>query len=151
MILERLFVIFRISPFGNPKIRAVKKEQKAYMWDWSLVEEPGTRYENFVASQLLKYCDYLEDAEGRRMELRYLRDTDKREVDFVVVQNGTPLFGVECKINEQKVSNVIAYYANRLPIPQFYQVHLGKKDYEHATLPVRVCPFEAFVKECRLP
>jgi predicted AAA+ superfamily ATPase len=151
MILERLFVIFRISPFGNPKIRAVKKEQKAYLWDWSLVEEPGLRFENFVASQLLKYCDYLEDAEGRRMELRYLRDTDKREVDFVVIQNGKPLFAVECKLKDQPISSAIIYYVNRLSIPKFYQVHLGERDYEHAALPVRVCPFEAFVKECGLP
>lgn len=151
IILERLFVIFRISPFGSPKIRAVKKEQKAYLWDWSLVAEPGLRFENFVASQLLKYCDYLEDAEGHHMELRYLRDTDKREVDFVVIQNGKPLFAVECKLKDQPANSAIVYYVNRLSIPKFYQIHLGEKDYEHATLPVRVCPFEVFVKECRLP
>ena len=33
----------------------VKKEQKLYLWDWSIVPDLGPRFENFVASQLLKY------------------------------------------------------------------------------------------------
>ena len=53
-ILERMYVCFRISPFGAPRIRAVKKEQKLYMSDWSQVRTPGERFENFVACQLLK-------------------------------------------------------------------------------------------------
>jgi predicted AAA+ superfamily ATPase len=31
--LERLYAIFRLSPFGAPRIRAVKKEQKHYQFD----------------------------------------------------------------------------------------------------------------------
>lgn len=49
LILERLFVVFRIYPYGAPKIRAVKKEAKHYMWDWSMVVDPGARFENMVA------------------------------------------------------------------------------------------------------
>ena len=30
-ILDHLYVSFRISPFGSPKIRAVIKEQKLYL------------------------------------------------------------------------------------------------------------------------
>jgi predicted AAA+ superfamily ATPase len=49
-ILERLYAIYRLSPFGAPRIRAVKKEQKHYHWDWSLVQEPLLRFENLVAA-----------------------------------------------------------------------------------------------------
>src|SRR5439155_8908666 len=49
-ILERLYFCFRIPPFGGHRIRAVKKEQKLYLWDWSQVREPGPRFENLVAS-----------------------------------------------------------------------------------------------------
>jgi hypothetical protein len=62
---------YNIPPFGAPQIRAVKKEMKAYMWDWSVIAD-----------------------EGHRMELRYIRDTDKREVDFVVIKDGKPLYAV---------------------------------------------------------
>lgn len=149
-ILERLFVLFRIPPFGAPKIRAVKKENKAYVWDWSLVEEKGPRFENMVASHLLKYCNFMEDAEGFPMELRYIRDTDKREVDFVVLKEKKPLFAVECHINQTTINPSLFYYCQRLNIPRFYQVHLGVKDYEHATFPIRVLPFSKFVKELSL-
>ena len=90
-ILERLYVVFRIPSYGSPKIRAVKKEQKLYLWDWSQVPDPGARFENMVASHLLKYCHFLEDTEGYTTDLRYLRDTDKREVDFVVLKEKKPL------------------------------------------------------------
>lgn len=33
--LERLYGLFRIAPVGPPKIRAVRKEQKLYFWDWT--------------------------------------------------------------------------------------------------------------------
>jgi len=44
----------------------------------------------------------MEDTEGFSMELRFLRDTDKREVDFVVLKDGTPEFAVECKTGEKR-------------------------------------------------
>ena len=40
-VLERLYSLFRLPPFGNPRIRAVKKEQKHYQFDWSLVPVDG--------------------------------------------------------------------------------------------------------------
>ncbi|HSF19972.1 MAG TPA: DUF4143 domain-containing protein [Vicinamibacteria bacterium] len=100
-ILGNMYVCFRISPYGAQKVRAVKKERKLYLWDWSSVEDQGPRFENLVASQLLKYCHWIEDTEGHSMELRYLRDTDKREVDFVVLREREPVFAVECKSGEK--------------------------------------------------
>ena len=100
-ILEHLYVSFRIAPYGSPKVRAVKKQSKLYLWDWSGIDEHGPRFENLVASQLLKYCHWVEDVDGHAMELRYLRDTDKREVDFVVLKNRKPAFAVECKSGER--------------------------------------------------
>jgi len=43
-IFERLYAIFRLSPFGAARIRAVKKEQKHYHFDWSLVPEDAPRF-----------------------------------------------------------------------------------------------------------
>lgn len=150
-ILERLFVLFRILPFGSPKIRAVKKEAKAYLWDWSSVPDIGCRFENLVASHLLKYCHLMENTKGYPMELRYIRDTDKREVDFVVMKGGHPLFAVECKASDTSVPPALPYFAERLAIPEFYLVHMGEKAYEHATLPIKVLPFCSFVRGLDLP
>ena len=100
-ILENLYVCFRIPPFGAPRIRAVKKENKLYLWTGHRRRPPAKRFENLVACHLLKYCHHLEDTEGYRMELRFVRDTDRREVDFVVIRDGGPLFAVECKSGEK--------------------------------------------------
>lgn len=150
-MLDRLYVCFRIAPFGSARIRAVRKEQKLYFWDWSEVPDDGPRFENLVASQLLKYCHWLEDTEGYRMELRFLRDTDKREVDFVVLKDGKPEFAVECKTGEKSPSHAARYFRQRTSIPRFYQVHRGQKDYGHHETGIRVLPFTTFCRELKLP
>lgn len=148
-ILERLYFCFRIMPFGAPRIKAVKKEKKLFLWDWSTVESPGPRFENMVASHLLKYCHFLEDTQGDRVELRFLRDVDKHEIDFVVLKNRKPLFAVECKTGERNLSPHIGYFKPRTDIPLFYQVHLGKKAYEPEA-GVRVLPFADFCTDAGL-
>jgi len=148
-ILENLYVCFRISPLGAPRIRAVKKERKLYLWDWSAVPDPGARLENLVASHLLKLCHFREDTEGHRMELRFLRDTDAREVDFVVLQDRKPLFAVEVKTAERSVSPAVRYFKQRTGIPRWYQVHLGGKDI--LTEGVRVLPLATLCREIGIP
>ena len=148
-ILENLYVCFRIPPFGAPRIRAVKKENKLYLWDWSQVPGSGERFENLVACHLLKFCHWLEDTQGYRMELRFIRDTDRREVDFVVLRDGEPLFAVECKSGERSPSPAIDYFRQRTPIVDFYQVHLGERDFISSG--TRVLPFRTFCGELGLP
>jgi predicted AAA+ superfamily ATPase len=148
-VLSSLYYSYQIPPFGSPKIRAVKKEQKLYMWDWSQIEDPGIRFENLVASHLLKYCHYLEDTEGFRMELRFIRDTDKREIDFVVLKEKKPLFAVECKTGEKHVSPHLFYFKDRTKIPHFYQVHLGTR-HQQVHDQISLMPFEDFCKSIGL-
>ena len=150
-ILERLYVCYRIAPFVGRKIRAVKKEKKLFLWDWSQVADMGHRFENLVASQLLKYCHFQENSEGHRMELRFLRDIDKREIDFVVLQKNKPLFAVEVKTGERALSPHISYFSKRTDIPFFYQVHTGGLDRIYPSERARVLPFVNFCRELRMP
>ena len=149
-ILDNIYYSYRILPYGAPRIRAVKKEQKLYLWDWSVIEDVAFRFENMVASHLLKYCHFLEDTEGFKMELRFLRDTDKREIDFVVIKNKKALFAVECKTGEKQISPHINYFKERTGIPKFYQVHLGSKHVEYDKKTVML-PFWKFCFEKKLP
>ena len=145
-ILENLYFCFRIAPYGLPTLRTAKKEKKLYMWDWSVCGEPAAKFENIVASHLLKKCHAIEDAEGDKMELKFIRDSMGRELDFVVVKNNKPLFAVECKTGEQGLSRNISYFAERSNIPHFYQVHLGNKDYEISEFKARVLPFTTLAR-----
>ncbi len=148
-ILESLYFCFRVPPFGAAKVRAVKKERKLYLWDWSAIENEGARFENLVASQLLKYCHLVEDTEGHAMELRFLRDSVGREVDFVVLKKRKPLFAVECKLGERQVSKSVDYFAERTGIPRFYQVHLDDAHYERGN--ITMIPFEKLCEQLKLP
>lgn len=150
-ILQILYVCYRISPLVKSKVRAVKKEQKLYLWDWAQIEEAGKRFENMVAGQLLKYCHFVEDTEGYKMELKYLRDRDGREVDFVVLRENKPLFAVESKLYETTLSKHIKYFKERTNIPEFYQVHIGKKDYGSARKEGRSLPFWKFCQIKQMP
>lgn len=129
-ILERLYAVFRLSPFGAPRIRAVKKEQKHYHFDWSLVPAEPARFENLVASHLLKWVHFEQDARGREVELRYFRDTDGREVDFVVVEGRRPLLFVEAKWGDAEPDKSLRYLKARFPEADAWQVSAaGRKDF----------------------
>ena len=128
--LERLFAIFRVLPLGAPRIRAVKKEQKHYHFDWSVVPSDAARFENLVACHLLKWVHFEQDTQGRDLELRYFRDIDGREVDFVVVEGRRPLLLVECKWSDAEPDRGLRYFKARFPEADAWQLSaVGTKDY----------------------
>jgi len=129
-ILERLYAIFRLSPFGAPKIRAVKKEQKHYHFDWTLVSNPSLKFENMVALHLLKWVHFEQDTKGRDLELRYFRDIDGREVDFVIVENKKPLYAIECKWEDAEIAKGLKYLKSKFPNCEARQISaVGQKNY----------------------
>ena len=121
-VLESFYYHFRIYPYTSKKIRSLKKEPKLYLWDWSEVMDDGRRFENLIASHLLKFVHFLAEYEGYRAELSYLRDVDKREVDFLVTIDGKPWFAVEAKLADTALSPSLGYFRDRLSIPYVYQV-----------------------------
>ena len=146
-ILERLYAIIRIAPFGAPRIRAVKKEQKHYHYDWSLVPDMPQRFENLVAIHLLKWVHYEQDVKGRDMELRYFRDIDGREVDFVITENLVPIYFIEAKWKDSPVPIGLKYMKKRFPGAQAFQLSaLGEKDYLSPD-GIRVQPAIEFFKD----
>ncbi len=53
------------------------------------------------------------------MELRVIRDTDRREVSLVVLKDRQPLFAVECQLDQRLPNRAIAYFSKRTEIPNF--------------------------------
>ena len=139
-ILENLYYCFRIQPWASKKLQSTKKERKVYMWDWSLCQNPGSRIENFVASYLLKYCHFREDYYGENIELRFLRDREQREIDFLLVKDGVPFAGFECKSQSKTIAPHLSYFSERLDIPQYFQLHQGDQDYQSKDGRIRCMP-----------
>jgi hypothetical protein len=100
-----------------------------------------------VACHLLKWCYYQQDSEGFDMELRYFRDVDKREVDFVIVKNRKPIHFVESKRSETDAGLALRYLKKRFPQVTATQVILeGDLDFKTRD-DIRVCSAHHFLKD----
>ncbi len=136
-ILEAFNYHFRIHPYARTPFRALKKEPKLYLWDWSEVADGPARFENLVASHLLKLVHWLYDHEGYKAGLYFLRDSLQKEVDFLVTVDEKPWFAVEVKAQDGEVSPTLRSFKERLKIPFAYQV-LRKRGVDTAVRGVRV-------------
>jgi predicted AAA+ superfamily ATPase len=143
-ILEKFYYHFRIYPYASSPIKSLRKEPKMYMWDWSQVESEPPRLENMAASHLLKYVHYLYDSQGYKAELNFLRDIEQRETDFLVSINKKPLFAVEVKLNDEKISKDLLYFRDRLKIPFVYQV-IKEKNIDFMQAGARVISADKFL------
>jgi predicted AAA+ superfamily ATPase len=116
-LLERLHFGFRVRPWFANVTKALRKEPKWFLRDWSGVEDAGARAETFVACHLLKAVEGWTDLGLGRFELRYLRDKRKREVDFMIVRDRKPWLLVEVKTSAAALSDSLRYFqaATRAP------------------------------------
>jgi len=143
-ILESFYYHFRIYPYAVKTIRSIKKEPKLYLWDWSEIENPAVRFENLIASHLLKLVHFLTDHDGYKTQLCFLRNVDKKEVDFLVTVDKKPWFAVEAKRSEEEVSRSLAYFRERLNIPFVYQI-LEKPNVDRYKSGIRVVSADKFL------
>ncbi len=143
-ILETFYYHFRVYPFTSKTIRSIKKEPKLYLWDWSELGKDSTRMENMIASHLLKFVHYLHDYEGYRAELFFMRDMNKKEVDFIVAIDGKPWFAVEAKSQSTHPSPNLKLFAQNWAIPHCYQV-VEKTDVDLLHNGIRIVSVDRFL------
>ncbi len=144
-VLERMYLVFAVRPFTRSLPRAILKPPKVYFFDNGdpLVDE-GARFENLVAASLLKRLQFLEDREGYRYELCYLRDKEGREVDFVVLKENQVDELIEVKWSGENVSKALLYYSERLhPRKATQLVARLKRPFDQGNIQVRD-PFTYF-------
>lgn len=116
---------FLVRPWYRNVTRSLRKEPKWYLRDWSPLHDPGARAETLVACHLLKAVEGWTDLGLGEFELGYLRDKEKREVDFVVVRDGDPWFLVEAKWGEAPLSSSLKHFQDQTGAPFAFQVDLG--------------------------
>ena len=121
-ILSTFYYCFTLKPWSKSITRSLVKEPKIYLWDWAMVADPGARFENFVAAHLLKAVHYWTDQGLGHYEIYYLRDLDKREVDFIVTKDGEPWMLVEAKSSQQSLSPALAYFQQQTGAAYAFQV-----------------------------
>ena len=136
--LERMYLVFSVRPYTKSLPRAVKKPPKVYFFDnGDVLSDEGTRFENLVATSLLKRLHYLEDSQGYRYELRYVRDKEGREVDFAIVKEGNLEELIEVKYADDSIARSLSYYAERLNPVKATQIVAGiKRPYDRGKIRV---------------
>ncbi|MCC6739564.1 MAG: ATP-binding protein [Planctomycetia bacterium] len=120
--LASLHYGFLLRPWSKSIAKSLRKEPKWYLRDWSGIANPGARAETFVAAHLLKAVEGWTDLGFGDFELRYLRDKQKREVDFVVIRDGKPWMLVEAKAGDGPLSPALEYFQAATKAPHAFQV-----------------------------
>jgi predicted AAA+ superfamily ATPase len=120
--LAAFYYLFQIHPHAGSLARTLRKETKAYLFDWAELDDPGLRFENLVASHLLKAVRTWTSIGEGSPELRYVRDREKREVDFVVVEKKKPLCLIESRLGSGDFSEHLLYYQEKLNVPAAVQL-----------------------------
>ncbi len=123
--LESLYYCFIIRPWFTNVPKSLRKQPKVYLWDWSMVLDTGARNENFVASHLLKAVHLWTDAGFGDYNIHFLRDKQKREVDFLITRDGRPWFLVEVKSSATShLSKSLVYFKETLGLEHAFQIDL---------------------------
>ena len=65
-IFERMYLIYRVSPYHSNKFRALKKDQKHYHYNWAEIPSEGAKFENMIAGHLLKWVHFQQDYNGKK-------------------------------------------------------------------------------------
>jgi predicted AAA+ superfamily ATPase len=126
--LEQVYMIFRISPYIGRLSRAIRKEKKAYFWDWGVLEDRGKRFENFLAVQLMRTVSAWTELGWGSFSLSYVRTKDGRETDFLIIKDRKPFILVEAKWSETSPDHSLLYFKERLSTPLAFQV-VWEKDF----------------------
>lgn len=144
-ILEDLYVVFKITPYSKDISKSILKSPKYYFYDTGRIRgDDGAKIENIVACHLLKRNHYLEDCEGEKLELYYIRDKSKREVDFVIEREGVLESLIEVKLSNDNLSSSLKYYQEKLSPSKAYQLVFNiKQDKQYGD--IKVCDLTNFL------
>lgn len=146
-IVEALYYGFTVKPYAKSIKRALTSEPKFYLFDTLALDEKdkGRINENLAALHLAKACDFFTDTAQGEFELRYVRDKEKREADFLVLRDKKPWLMIECKSGETEVDANLLYFARQLKMKHVFQL-VDKPNYrrEYPALGVTVMSYERF-------
>ncbi len=97
--LELGLLIFRIPPYSKKISRSITKEQKAYFFDWTRLDDPAARFENYAAVEIKTLTELWTDAGLDRFAVHFIRDRDGKETDFLILRGNRPWLLVEAKLS----------------------------------------------------
>ena len=116
-VFERFYLTFSIATWTGRITRSIQKERKIYLWDYAQIKDPAARFENMVAAELQRAVVLWSDLGYGRFSLHFLRDRNKREADFLIVDEGAPFLLVETKLGDAEPAKALRFFQEQLEIP----------------------------------
>lgn len=143
-VLESMYYLFVLRPFSHKLNRSILKQPKVYFYDNAELQSEGAKLENLVATHLLKRVHFLQDAYGRNVQLTFIRDKEKKEVDFAIVEGNIVKELYEVKYADETLDDSLVYYTQKLkPLAAYQVVGTNKKSFTRNGIKV-VSPAELF-------
>lgn len=121
-LLQRLYYLFELRPYAGKLARTLRREAKIYLFDHTLIENEGARFENLVALHVRKLVDAWNDRGDGDFALWYVSDKERREVDFLFTDNRKPWMLVETKLAADEVSPSLRHYRKQFNVPHAVQI-----------------------------
>ena len=139
-ILEALYIVFVVRPWHDNIARATLQTPKVYFYDTGLVEgDEGLRFENLVATALLKQVQWQHDVQGKEAGLHYIRTKDGAEVDFALSDKNQLTHLVECKLSDDKPHRALQRFAlEKAPVQAVQLVRHGRHSYTLGAVQITV-------------
>lgn len=120
--LASMYALFLIPPYTGNITRPVKKEKKAYFYDYALAASDGSKFENFVAVELTARVDLWNNTTTDRFALFFVRNTQGKETDFMITRNNAPYVLFEAKLGVEGIEAHHKYNSDKMGGIPFVQV-----------------------------
>ncbi|SPD75041.1 hypothetical protein PITCH_A420001 [uncultured Desulfobacterium sp.] len=85
--------------------------------DYARIQNDEAKFENMIACELWRAATLWTDLGFGDFSLHFIKDKEKREVDFLVVKDGKPLVLVEAKLSDTQPARSLAVFQDILQIP----------------------------------
>ncbi len=117
LLFDAFYLTFRVSPWTVKISRSILKEKKVYLFNFPVIEDPGARFENLAAVELLRAVETWNDQGAGKFSLHYLRNKEKQEVDFLLAESNRPFLLVETKVSAEAPTASLKVFQDVLNIP----------------------------------
>lgn len=126
-LLQRFYLLFSIPTWTSRIARAIRKETKVYLLNYSLIDDPAARFENMIALELLRAVSNWNDLGYGNFSLHFVRNKEKREVDFLIADGRKAVLLVETKLSEKQASGDLIRFQQHLDVPAVQLINEGEE------------------------
>nr|VFJ48826.1 MAG: hypothetical protein BECKFW1821B_GA0114236_100451 [Candidatus Kentron sp. FW]VFJ57056.1 MAG: hypothetical protein BECKFW1821A_GA0114235_10674 [Candidatus Kentron sp. FW] len=124
--LEHFFLAFSILPWARKIARATHKARKTYLFDYAVIENKAARFENMIALELFRVVQFANDLGAGSFDLRFVRNKEKEEVDFLITKDHSPFLLVEAKLSDTEIAPALKKFQRQLGVPAIQLTDTGE-------------------------